>query len=1075
MNAPVDIGGLVRFALHTMGERNAHHEFERLCLEVARRRLVSNLLPATGPVSSGGDQGRDGESFWTALAHPPYPLASEFAARASPQRVVLACTIQRADVPAKVRKDLAAITGQGAPVDRVLYFTLAPVPVAARHALQREAREMHDVELDVFDAMALTDFLTAPDLIHLAQRHLGLPSLPGMAGEPAGDLSVAVPEDAIEHHIRGRDALLAELAERTTHGGDRTVLCGVGGSGKSTVALALARRGRAEGLRVWWVDATTRGTFEEGLREVAVQAGVSRGEAREVWARREAARDVLWRALDDAGTGRWLLVVDNADDPSVVRDWIRAPRPGSTVVITSREQRPAAWWKQATVHAVDPIGEAHGAAMLRELAPRAGTEEEARSLSRRLGGLPLALLLVGKYLAVTSDDPVLPESHTPRSFTAYRAALDREFPGTVSALSHDPSGPLTRTWEMSLDLLEAKGAAVARPLFRLISFFAPDPLPVQLLIGSVLARASVFAGLTATGLEEAVRGLLGCGLLHRRRIEADGATVDALVVHPLVREITRMQPDAVAGAPAYTNLSVVLLERVASGLPSDDTSTWPLWRLLAPHCAYAASDTSHAAGEEWMIRGGLATQTGGYAHKAGVWSLAEEQFAHAVEILGHCLPPDDPRIVATRHNLAYLRHDQGRYDEAEAQFAQVLESALRALGPDDRTTLAARHELARLRLERGDVAYAHAELSVLAARTAEVLGPEDPATLAARHELARTLRARGDLAAARSLFEQVVGDKADSLGEAALPTLATRHELADLLLELGDAEQAHAAFTEVLELEARVQGPDHPSTLVTRNNLSRALVELGRHDEAEAELRETLAAWHRIGEEAHPMALVTRGALGGLLATTGRAAEGEKLLRTAALALERIFGAGHRETVNARLNHADSLHRLDRHADAEPLLRAVVAALADTADGEGLRVLAARRKLADICFEQGRDAEAEEELRQIVAARSRDLGAGHPETLQDRQALAAVLLRQGHTALAARQLVALVDPLDAALGRNHRDALIARSNLAHAQSQLGAEAAAKRQLRRVVAVYEEDGLVPDKLLATVRDLLGRLG
>ncbi|MCE0447147.1 hypothetical protein LT493_30375 [Streptomyces tricolor] len=140
-----------------------------------------------------------------------------------------------------------------------------------------------------------------------------------------------------------------------------------------------------------------------------------------------------------------------------------------------------------------------------------------------------------------------PGSHTPRSFTAYRAALDREFPGTVSALSHDPSGPLTRTWEMSLDLLEAKGAAVARPLFRLISFFAPDPLPVQLLIGSVLARASVFAGLSATGLEEAVRGLLGCGLLHRRRIEADGATVDTLVVHPLVQEITRMQPDAVAG------------------------------------------------------------------------------------------------------------------------------------------------------------------------------------------------------------------------------------------------------------------------------------------------------------------------------------------------------------------------------------------------------------------------------------------------------------------------------------------------------------------------------------------------
>ncbi|MCE0447149.1 hypothetical protein LT493_30385 [Streptomyces tricolor] len=124
----MDIGGLVPLRAAHDGRAQRHHEFERLCLEVARRRLVSNLLPATGPVSSGGDQGRDGESFWTALAHPAVPPASEFAARASPQRVVLACTIQRADVPAKVRKDLAAITGQGAPVDRVLCFTLAPRP-----------------------------------------------------------------------------------------------------------------------------------------------------------------------------------------------------------------------------------------------------------------------------------------------------------------------------------------------------------------------------------------------------------------------------------------------------------------------------------------------------------------------------------------------------------------------------------------------------------------------------------------------------------------------------------------------------------------------------------------------------------------------------------------------------------------------------------------------------------------------------------------------------------------------------------------------------------------------------------
>ena len=39
----------IRFALSTLGESNSHHEFEALCLGLARRRITSNLLPATGP------------------------------------------------------------------------------------------------------------------------------------------------------------------------------------------------------------------------------------------------------------------------------------------------------------------------------------------------------------------------------------------------------------------------------------------------------------------------------------------------------------------------------------------------------------------------------------------------------------------------------------------------------------------------------------------------------------------------------------------------------------------------------------------------------------------------------------------------------------------------------------------------------------------------------------------------------------------------------------------------------------------------------------------------------------------
>ncbi len=173
MNTPRQSSLLIRFALDNLGERNAHHEFEQLCLDAARLVLVSNLVPATGPVSSGGDQGRDAESFWTSLAAAPSPV-SAFARLASTEKVVLACTIQKDRVPAKIRRDLASICGQGSPVQHVLYFTVAPVPVSTRHTLEDEARDVHQVKLDIFDAVALTDLLIRPELYFLAERYLSL-------------------------------------------------------------------------------------------------------------------------------------------------------------------------------------------------------------------------------------------------------------------------------------------------------------------------------------------------------------------------------------------------------------------------------------------------------------------------------------------------------------------------------------------------------------------------------------------------------------------------------------------------------------------------------------------------------------------------------------------------------------------------------------------------------------------------------------------------------------------------------------------------------------------------------------
>ncbi|WP_419703493.1 hypothetical protein [Promicromonospora sp. NFX87] len=175
MDTPTQVATQIRFHLENLGESNAHHPFEQLCLGLTRRRIVSNVMPATGPVAAGGDDGRDGESFWTVIAA-ELPGTSVFTALATDERVVLAVTTQREDVPSKIRADLGKICNKGASVDRVVYFTVTPVAVSKRHELQAHARDEYSVSLDIWDAQAISEELASHDLFYLAVDYLHLPS-----------------------------------------------------------------------------------------------------------------------------------------------------------------------------------------------------------------------------------------------------------------------------------------------------------------------------------------------------------------------------------------------------------------------------------------------------------------------------------------------------------------------------------------------------------------------------------------------------------------------------------------------------------------------------------------------------------------------------------------------------------------------------------------------------------------------------------------------------------------------------------------------------------------------------------
>ena len=434
---------------------------------------------------------------------------------------------------------------------------------------------------------------------------LGAVPSPATAAAP-GPLPVAPPLGKLPPEVRGREGLIGELRRALRPYPRRAsrafVIAGMGGLGKSTVALTAARMARERGYRVWWVRAADSALLTSGMLEVLRELGAPESVTAPVREGARTAPERAWEFLNrDHGAGRrWLLVFDGADNPAVLAGadagtpadgtgWLR-PDPAGIVIVTTRVRDPQVWGTRVTLRELKPLDDEAGAEVLRDLAPEVADPggREARELSARLGGLPLALHLAGAYLG----SPFARWS----TFAGYRQALDGvELPAALTDIEEqgaDIHSTVQRTWDLSLDALAAEGRPQARPLLLVLSCFAPaTPIPSWLLqlppLAELLAgpgHAGHDNGAERRGLRAGLQGLSRTGLID---ISATGSPVGvhAVTVHPVVADANRIRLAASADAEraAVQETVVALFEAATAGLDPVRPGDWLTWRRLRAH------------------------------------------------------------------------------------------------------------------------------------------------------------------------------------------------------------------------------------------------------------------------------------------------------------------------------------------------------------------------------------------------------------------------------------------------------------------------------------------------------------
>ena len=200
MSNPTEVETQIRFALSHLAVDNAHHDFEHICRNLTQRFICSNVLPATGPVSAGGDQGRDFETFRTYLREELGPHGA-FLGLVSGGTIAFVCTIQADNLRAKLRQDIEKVCTSGHPVHEIRVFTLNSVPVGHRHQLETETQESYGVQIEFHDAESITNLLARPEGFWIAEQFL---KLPAEVRPDATDIEDELSVEYVEHRQRWR-------------------------------------------------------------------------------------------------------------------------------------------------------------------------------------------------------------------------------------------------------------------------------------------------------------------------------------------------------------------------------------------------------------------------------------------------------------------------------------------------------------------------------------------------------------------------------------------------------------------------------------------------------------------------------------------------------------------------------------------------------------------------------------------------------------------------------------------------------------------------------------------------------
>ncbi|KAH7418770.1 hypothetical protein BKA64DRAFT_208003 [Cadophora sp. MPI-SDFR-AT-0126] len=752
-------------------------------------------------------------------------------------------------------------------------------------------------------------------------HHHAPPERPETPPNPSIVIPFSRDTDFVERQILDR------IHQKCAVLGSRAAVVGLGGVGKSQLAIEYAYRTRDRSPETWvfWVHASNTARFEESFQHIA--------NCVKIFGRLNPQANILQLVHDwlcDDRKGKWVLILDNVDDAGFLKAR-KSRRAGDTGGIQGGNSRPLVSYLPQCSHGSILITSRSGEAALQLV--RHDDIIKVDSMEKR-EALELFRRKVGPEIDHDGTDDLVEELESlPLAITQAAAYIRENWPrcsarqylndfqkndrkkerllgkqGGMDRRDWEAENCIIITWQISFEYIQTTKRSAAE-LLSLMSFFDRQGIPDTLLRNqdeqgnsaqdAVHQNVSSWAKYDAEhndydedstsqssaddNFEDDVSILRQFSFISANK---DGTTFK---MHRLVQLATRKWLEDRAQAERWKHQFIRNLD---AELPTGEYENWERCQTLFPHAQSAAAQKPKEQ-DSLLDWASVLYKAAWYALRMGKGEEAEKLSVQAMKVPKKILGDEHSNTLSGMAMVGLVCNLNGRWDDAEQMEVQVMETFKTKLGVDHPNTLTSMANLASTFRNQGRWDDAE-KLGVQVIETFKTkLGVDHPDTLSSMANLASTYRDQGRWDDAEKLEVRVMETSKTKLGVDHPDTLNSMANLAATFWNQGRWDEAEKLQVQVIETFKTKLGVDHPDTLTSMANLASTFWNQGRWDDAEkleVQVMETRKT--KLGVD-HPDTLMSMSNLAFTWKGNGKEIEAVRLMEDCVRGRKRVLGANH--------------------------------------------------------------------------------------------------------------------------------------------------------------------------------------